>query len=255
MKKILVIGMTTFPGGMERYIINWFEKMNKNIYKTYFLNQEGNQEIAYTDVITQNGGEIVYAIKRNGHFWEHYKEIQKIYKNQFDIIYYNTLDLGNVDFLIMAKLFNKHAKKIVHAHNSSSASKGIRYELIKLHTRYIKNISDIRLACSQVAGDWMFKGADYRVINNSIDLDKFKFDVQKKQEMLDKLGLKGKKVWGTVGRLAKQKNPLFIVEIMRYVHTVDKDVVFVHIGDGQLKSEMQAKIKEYGLEELYLLLG
>lgn len=256
LKKILVIGMTSFPGGMERYLVNWFQNMDKSQYQIDFLNQESEQLIAYTDYINKYGGSIVNVVKRKGHFLRHYWELKKLYrKNKYDIVYYNTLDLANVDFLIMAELFSKNAIKVVHAHNSNSLSSGIRLCLIKIHTRFIEKLSDVRLACSYVAGDWMFQGTNYKVIHNAIDLNKFSFCLAKKQEMLSKLGIMNKKIWGTVGRLGEQKNPLFLIEIMRCVHSLDKDIVFLHIGDGPMKQIMQEKIKEYGLEEVYFLLG
>ena len=80
---------------------------------------------------------------------------------------------------------------------------------MKVHQKFITKISDKRYACSKLSGDWMFEGKDYKVINNAIDLDKFRFDPDRKRDMIKQLGLDGKIVWGTVGRLSEQKNPLF----------------------------------------------
>ena len=141
------------------------------------------------------------------------------------MVYYNTLDLTNIDFLLFAKIFNRNTVKIVHAHNSQGAE-GIRLLLMKVHQKFITKISDKRYACSKLSGDWMFEGKDYKVINNAIDLDKFRFDPDRKRDMIKQLGLDGKIVWGTVGRLSEQKNPLFLVEIMKYAHEMNPNIVF-----------------------------
>lgn len=253
-KKILLIGMTSTSGGLERYIINFFSGVDQNIYSVDFLNQEPDKHIAYEKQIKEQGGTIVSAIKRDKHFFRHYYELMRVFKKKYDVVYYNTLDLTNIDFLLFTKIFNKNAVKIVHAHNSQGAE-GIRFFLMKVHQKFITQISDKRYACSKLAGDWVFAGKEYKVINNAIDLDKFCFDSERKREMIKQLGLDGKIVWGTVGRLSEQKNPFFLVEIMKYAHEKNPDIVFLHIGNGELRDEMILKIKSNHLENNYFLLG
>lgn len=254
-KNVLMIGMTTVFGGMERYIVNLFMGLNQDLYRVDFLSQEIGSQVACEKQIIEQGGGIVYAVKRKRHFWKHYFELARIFRKKYDIVYYNTLDLVNIDFLIFAKIFNKDAVKIVHAHSSQGASSRTRYILMRIHQKIIGHISDRRYACSKIAGDWMFAGAPYKIINNMIDLSRFHFDSDKKSDMLKKLGLEGKIIWGTVGRIVTAKNPLFLVEIMKYACEIDQNIIFLHIGDGDKKDEMMAKIKEYGLEKNYLLLG
>ncbi len=254
-KKVLIIGMNSNPGGLERYIMNLFSGINKENYIVDFLSQESANSIAYEEEIKQQGGNIVKAIKRDGHFFRHYYELAQVYRNKYDVIYYNTLDLANIDFLLLAKILNKNAVKILHAHNSQGASKGLRHILMRIHQKFIRKISDRRYACSKLAGDWMFVGNDYEIVNNAIDLNRFSFNLFMKKSMVKKLGLDGKIVWGTVGRLAEQKNPLFLVEIMKYAHEINPDIIFLHIGNGELRDEMWIKIKSYHLENNYLLLG
>jgi glycosyltransferase involved in cell wall biosynthesis len=253
-KKILLIGMTSTSGGLERYIINFFSGVDQNIYSVDFLNQEPDKHIAYEKQIKEQGGTIVSAIKREKHFFRHYYELMRVFKKKYDVVYYNTLDLTNIDFLLFAKIFNRNTVKIVHAHNSQGAE-GIRLLLMKVHQKFITKISDKRYACSKLSGDWMFEGKDYKVINNAIDLDKFCFDPDRKRDMIKQLGLDGKIVWGTVGRLSEQKNPLFLVEIMKYAHEMNPNIVFLHIGKGELRDDMILKIKSYHLENNYFLLG
>ena len=254
-QKMLIIGMNANSGGLERYIFNFFSNLNREKYVVDFLSQESNIPIAYEEDIKQLGGNIVNAIKRDGNFFRHYYELICLLHNKYDVIYYNTLDLANVDFLLLAKIFNKSTIRIVHAHNSQMASKGIRFFLMRIHQKFITKISDKRYACSKLAGDWMFAGKDYQVINNAIDLDKFCFDPDRKRDMIKQLGLDGKIVWGTVGRLSEQKNPLFLVEIMKYAHEMNPNIVFLHIGKGELRDDMILRIKSYHLENNYFLLG
>lgn len=254
-KRVLLIGMTSTVGGLERYILNLFSGIDQNAYIVDFLCQESDKCIVYEEQIKKQGGNIVSAIRRDKHFLRHYFELLRIFKKKYDVVYYNTLDLTNIDFLLYAKIFNKNAIKIIHAHSSQESSNGIRHCLMKIHQKFITQISNKRYACSKLAGNWMFAGKDYRVINNAIDLDKFCFDSSKKGEMIKQLKLEDKIIWGTVGRLAKEKNPLFLIEIMKYAHKIDPNIVFLHIGKGEMWDEMVLKIKSYHLENNYFLLG
>lgn len=54
-KKVLMIGMTTVFGGMERYIMNLFMGLDKNLYNVDFLNQEENMNLASEEKIINQG--------------------------------------------------------------------------------------------------------------------------------------------------------------------------------------------------------
>lgn len=75
--------------------------------------------------------------------------------------------------------------------------------------------------------------------------------IQKRQE----LGLENKYVIGTVGRLQPAKNPEYIVDIVNAYTKINKDVVLLHIGDGELKSSIDNKVKSLKLQDNVRLLG
>lgn len=61
---------------------------------------------------------------------------------------------------------------------------------------------------------------------------------------------------GMVGRLWAQKNPLCLVEAAKKVfEATNLPVKFFFAGDGELKEEVEAKIKEYKLSEKVQVLG
>ena len=60
----------------------------------------------------------------------------------------------------------------------------------------------------------------------------------------------------TIGRPSYQKNPLMMVEVARKVHERYRDVKFLVLGVGfysPMLEEMQNKIREYGLEDVFIL--
>ena len=71
------------------------------------------------------------------------------------------------------------------AHSHSTMGKGeFAKNVMKLALRPFANVyPTVRFACSHYAGEWLFgKNADFTVIPNGIELDKFRFDSVIRQE-------------------------------------------------------------------------
>ena len=60
---------------------------------------------------------------------------------------------------------------------------------------------------------------------------------------------------GTTAAIVQHKDPLTMVEAIRDLAAVRKDFVFLHFGKGHLEDAVRQKISEYGLENVYRLMG
>ncbi len=54
----------------------------------------------------------------------------------------------------------------------------------------------------------------------------------------------------SVGRLDREKNPLLLVEVMAALHESDSEWRLVIVGDGPLRAQIEARIKEFALNEV-----
>ncbi len=74
--------------------------------------------------------------------------------------------------------------------------------------------------------------------------------------MRDKLGLpKRARVVGHVGRFTEAKNHLFLLEVAQEVLTRRPDVVFLLVGDGPLRHQIEERIFRCGLQSRVILTG
>ena len=106
-------------------------------------------------------------------------------------------------------------------------------------------------ACSKLAGEWLYGNNNFEIINNAIDYDKFKFDIEKRNEIRKELKIKDDVfVVGHVGRFDYQKNHRFIVELAK---NFDEQVLFLLIGDGHLKEEIINFEKEIGVNNILMI--
>ena len=95
----------------------------------------------------------------------------------------------------------------------------------------------------------------FTLINNGIDLEKFRQDVDV-QQVRSELGLDPEcKLVGMVGRLDEQKNPLDLIRAAAIVTKSYSKVQFLIVGDGSLRPECERLINELNLKDKFFLLG
>lgn len=74
-------------------------------------------------------------------------------------------------------------------------------------------------------------------------------------EIIAPVNCSHKKVVASVSALVQHKDPLVMVEAIRMLSSIRSDFVFLHFGDGVLQNQVQKKIDEYKLNEIYWLMG
>ncbi|MGE5474761.1 MAG: glycosyltransferase family 4 protein [Ignavibacteriales bacterium] len=92
------------------------------------------------------------------------------------------------------------------------------------------------------------------LIENGIDLKKYNPETcfSFKQE----LGINEKyKIIGMSARLTKQKDPITFIEIAKRVTEECRDCKFMLVGDGELREQVENRIKQYNLEDKIVLTG
>ena len=133
--------------------------------------------------------------------------------------------------------------------------------LSKIGEYFIKKYENdyIKIACSKLAGDYMFKNfknKDYFIFNNSIDVSKFKFNSKIREEKRKELGIKANSILiGNVGRFVEQKNHKLLIEIFNRLNKEFSNIELILVGDGVLKKEIEDVVKKYNLQTKVKFLG
>lgn len=114
-----------------------------------------------------------------------------------------------------------------------------------------------RLACSRLAGDWLFgKGADYTIMRNAVDLSVFSPNSEDRARERELLGVAdGQLLVGHIGRFMEQKNHIFLLEIFKELLELRPGSVLALVGDGPLLNCIHEKACELGLDGSVLFLG
>lgn len=191
----------------------------------------------------------------NGRIIYNYRLFKFLKKNKYNIVHINS---GAFFFTFQVAIVAKLAgikKLIVHSHNTPHISKTKRFFITILNPLYKKMI-DVKLTCSSSAAKSLFtKTDDVICIKNGIDIEKFKFDEKIRKNYRRQLNIENKFVYGHVGRFDKQKNHNFLIDIFYKIQKRKKDSVLLLVGNGELKGEIENKVKKYGIEDKVTFLG
>lgn len=262
MTSILIIGMTPNPGGIESFLMTCFRQL-KDSFKIDFLTTFDT--CAYSEEILQNQSQI-YTIKAS-QFKESSqfkKEVSVFFEHHhYDIIWFNACDLGNLGLLKYAHLASPK-KVIVHAHNNDFMQKGKKALFYKfMHYRNKKKVKEYATdywACSELAGQFFFEddlrnSPTYKIINNAIDTNRYKFDSEMRNIYRKDLDLEDKIVILNTSRFNYQKNLLFLIDIFNELKKYDPRFELVLVGDGELRGDIENKLSELNLTDSTHLLG
>ena len=218
-------------------------------------------KIAFEDEIIEYGGEIHKVIySKRDSLIKHYMSLEEFFKNHHHRYQAIHMHMNNINFIRPLKLAKKYGipVRIYHSHNAGNMHGD--YTIIQRFQEYVNRrvISRYKtdlLACSNLAGNWMFDNNEFDVLNNGIQTKKFLFNEEVRKKVRCELGIENKKVIGTIGRLQYQKNPLFIIDVFNEIKKEDINTVLVMVGEGPLKEEVEQRIISYKLEDSVFLLG
>ena len=261
--RVLQVGMTRNLGGIETYLIEQFRHLDKSKIDYDFVNITGEYSICYEDEILTSGSKIFKVVSRHKnpllHYWQWFNILSQN-KGVYDVIVLNTNSLEYVFPLVLGKIFGIPVR-VIHSHNSGFENKqGLaRRLLVGMNKKLLAWSANLRFACSQFAGQWMFKDNPYHVIYNAIDIHKYDADLIVREEIRNALGLHTELTLLHVGRFSYQKNHSFLLDIFKEVHAIQPDSVLLLVGDtmeeSEFLTEVKRKIKEYGLANAVRLLG
>ena len=147
--------------------------------------------------------------------------------------------------------------RIAHSHSTSGKSEYIK-NIVKFILRQFANrYPNERIACSELAGRWLFGSEnDFCVINNGIDLDRFRFSQNDRLAIRRELNISADGViLGNIGRMVPQKNQAYLIDIFKEYHMINPNSYLVFLGKGPLQDNLKAYAIECGLSDRIIFLG
>lgn len=256
--RVLCVVSTLDRGGAETMIMNLFRTIDRSKVVFDFVKHTQDRG-AYEDEIEALGGSIYTAPRFKVYNYVPYTLWWKYHLKAHPehlIIHGHYFTISAV-YLSVAKKMGRST--VAHCHCTSRPSQLWNSRTRKMIADYliskVENCADYRLACSHDAGKWLFPTKDFKVLNNAIDPEKFRYHEEIATEVRDELGLENRFVFGTVGRFNLQKNPLGIVDIFYQVQLKRPESVLLWVGDGPMRKDAEQKLIELGILDKVRFLG
>lgn len=247
-KKVLLVGLTNGVGGVETFIINIIKYIDYQKFDVECLVHQ-DIDITYQEDLKNVKINKIIGIKKNP--LKFIKDVINFYKNnQYDIVHLN--ECTSLFFIyVFPVLFNKKINFIVHSHNGNG-----KYKILHKLIASIQNKrANIKLACSDVAGKWMFEDDNYEIINNGIDLKKYQYNYEEKNILAKEFDVENKVIIGSVARFEKQKNHKKIINIYKEYYKINSNSCLILVGEGTEKTEIINLVNEYKLNDNVIFLG
>ena len=143
----------------------------------------------------------------------------------------------------------------VHSHSTAYSDSRLKSMRNWLVCRNIGAYSDVRLACSRAAGDFLFGRGRYEELPNAIDVETYRFKEPVRTDVRARLGLGDAPVVGHVGRFSEEKNHRFLLDVFGELLRLKPGARLVLIGDGSLRPGIEERAADRGLADYVLFLG
>ena len=240
-------------GGLETMLMNYYRHMDRSQVQFDFLVHR-KERADYDDEIEALGGKIYRLPVLNPFSKIYKKELRQFFKEhpEYKVVHVHQDCMSSV-VLKEAKAQNVQCC-VAHSH-SASQDKNVKYLIKMYYRREIPKYSDYLFACSQNAGEWMFRGTKFQMLNNAIDASKYIFDMAMRNKMRKFFGISDDTILiGHVGNFTRPKNHSFLIDIFESISKKTKTKLIL-VGDGLLRKEIEEKVKYKGLENKVLFLG
>lgn len=255
--RILHVFGSLNTGGAETLVMNLYRNIDRSKIQFDFI-VHTNEVGYYEEEIKKLGGKIyrLPSYKVINHF-KYKKEWNEFFQNnkEYKIIHSHVRSTAS----IILKIAKKYGlKTISHSHNTSNG-RGIKSFIKKILQYKIRKVSDYFMGCSSEANLWLFgkkvaNSSNCFVLNNGIDVDKFKFDTKKRLKIRNELGIKEEFVIGHVGRFCYQKNQEYLIEVFSLLHKENPNTKLLLIGSGELENDIKKLITSYQLDSAVIML-
>ena len=252
-----IISSLEYGGGVQMMLKNYYQCFDKEQFRFDFV-VHGSEKGALEDFFGTYGSEIYHVTPRRVSFFKNHKEIKEIIKNgNYDIVH-NHQDYHGAYSLHIAKIY-RVKERICHTHITQQPKKLV-YKIIKKISvkSLIKNATHF-LGCSEAAVNCLLGSYSDKinsdVIKNAIDISRYRYSAQTRNNMRKSLNLNDEYLVGHVGRFEYVKNHDFIIDMFSEFKKRMPCAKLLLVGDGSLFDTIKPKAENLGLLDDVIFTG
>lgn len=240
-------------GGVESVVMNYYRHIDHARFQFDFLVDADSRFIPRSE-IESFGGRLI-KIPPYQHQLAYQRELVSLFRRERWPIVHSHVNSLSVFPLRAAKRAGIPVR-IAHSHSSNGGGRGegvkdaLKTVLKSQSTRYPTDL----VACSDVAGRWLFgENASFTIIRNAIETKRFTPTPERQAAARVALGISERTfVIGHIGRIVPTKNHLFLLDIFKYLLDIEPNSLLLIAGTGPLLSDVKAKAAAFGDKVMFL---
>ena len=259
MKKIRVLHVFDCfrQGGIENFVMNVYRNIDRDKFQFDFAFVDRINGV-FDNEVREMGGNIYYFDREEKSLSNYASSLKRIIKEYgpYDAVHSHIYFFSGI-ILCIARSCGVRIR-IAHSHDTEKGKRKTLFRnsyelfmrsLIRLNATHM-------LACSELAGKYVFgAGANFTVLFNGIDVDRFTFSEPMRQDVRKQLNLTENKVLLNVGRFNEQKNHFFLIDFFARLVKQDPTFKLILVGTGNLLENVKKTIKEKHLEDHVIVLS
>ena len=257
--RVLVNGLSDRFGGVESLFFSLLRCDSLSDLSMDFISPVS--KCAREEEFLNSGSKVIHMPRPSKQIRQYIHSFREAFKGNIYSIYHVNLTRYRFPLdVILAKMAG--LKVVIHCHSTQIYDFGNKkIKMIRLGEQYLFRpffsvCSDLNLACSKNAGDYLFGKGKYTILHNGINLDKYVYDQNARNRIRNEFGIDEKHiVVGHVGRMSFEKNTGFLIELMDTLLKLDNNYRLLLVGDGMLFDDLKDKARQMGLADKTIFTG
>jgi len=249
--------------GITAVVMNYFRNLDRERVCVDFL-IPGDSEKALVEEIRESGSNVYFmprlSIKNVKEFLDFCHTFFRQHRD-YKIIHSHFTQIDSLVFPIAKKYGVKHC--ISHSHStkhSDSKIKAIRNWMLCLP---LKILADTWAACGVQAGVFLYgkkfmKSPKHLVVNNAIDISKFKYDEEVRRIKRAEFGVTNEFLIGNIGSMNLIKNQQYLLQIFADLikrRGNKQKYKLMIVGDGDLRADLQKQAARLRIADNVIFTG
>lgn len=255
MIKVLNVLETLERGGIETFILNNHSNMDcKNIHYDYLIMRESKYQ-SLKNQVEESGSKVFIYHSKPIKLWNHVYNIYQTLRNYgpYDVVQTHWCEFNGL-VLFLAYLMGTK-KRFSFVHLISLPSKNFFKKAYRFIFKCLISIfATKKFACSKMAAKSVYLGK-FTVLNNAIDLEKFKFNPSVRAAQREKLNINNKFTIVHTARFYPEKNQQFALQVLKRLLSICPAAHLIFCGDGPNLKTIKRQAAELQIYDNISFLG
>lgn len=253
--KVLQVLPSFGVGGAEKVVLEYLLNYNKENMEMRAISLYPSSNSVYDQIIQEKNLDVIYLNKNSGFdFTMFIKLYKQIVEFKPDVVHSH---LHVLKYLIFSFFKCKQIKLFhtIHSEPERDVNKFDKF-LNNISFKYF-NVIPIALSTKMaIKNNEFYKINSTKVLNNGINMSKFKKNERIRIEIRKSLGLcDDTLVLGHIGRFDMYKNQLFLIRVLEKLVEKYRNIHLLLIGDGELRIQIEKVVEAKQLSNFISFLG